>query len=146
MDERYYSKGILTEIQDIFLDTSIDAKTKDEYAMYSFIYNSIKKKLKGNKMKIFISQPMKDRTTEEIEKERLEIIEILKEKLPNVKFDICDTYFKDFDGKPLAFLAKALAILADADIAFFGKGWENARGCKIEHTCCIEYGIVTYEL
>jgi hypothetical protein len=21
------------------------------------------------------------------------------------------------------------------------KGWELARGCKIEHTCCVEYGI-----
>ena len=32
-----------------------------------------------------------------------------------------------------------------ADVAYFAKGWENFRGCKIENTCAVEYGILTIE-
>jgi hypothetical protein len=34
---------------------------------------------------------------------------------------------------------------AGADIAYFAKGWQDARGCKIENTCAIEYGIPVIE-
>jgi hypothetical protein len=38
-------------------------------------------------------------------------------------------------------LAKSLELLSTADVAYFAKGWEEARGCRIENTCAIEYGI-----
>jgi len=31
--------------------------------------------------------------------------------------------------------------LANADIAFFAKGWELAGGCLIEHAGCLKEGI-----
>ena len=31
-------------------------------------------------------------------------------------------------------------------MAVFGNGWDEARGCKIEHLCCVEYGIPTREI
>lgn len=34
---------------------------------------------------------------------------------------------------------------ATADVAYFAKGWDEARGCKIENTCAIEYGITVIE-
>jgi hypothetical protein len=43
------------------------------------------------------------------------------------------------------FLGKSLELLSTADIAYFAKGWENARGCRIENTCAIEYGIAVIE-
>ena len=43
------------------------------------------------------------------------------------------------------FLGKSLELLSTADIAYFAKGWENARGCRIENTCAIEYGITVIE-
>lgn len=49
------------------------------------------------------------------------------------------------DAKPLWFLGKSLELLAGADIAYFAKGWQDARGCKIENTCAIEYGIPVIE-
>ena len=52
------------------------------------------------------------------------------------------------DAKPLWYLGKSLELLSTADIAYFAKGWEEARGCRIEHECAEEYGgiwIVTYE-
>lgn len=49
------------------------------------------------------------------------------------------------DAKPLWFLGKSLELLAGADIAYFTKGWQEARGCKNENTCAIEYGIPVIE-
>ena len=31
--------------------------------------------------------------------------------------------------------------LSGADIAYFAKDWQKARGCKIEHERAVEYGI-----
>lgn len=63
------------------------------------------------------------------------------------KVEVIDSYFEDYSPEngcvPLKYLAKSLDLLADADIAFFTNGWDNARGCKIENQCAIEYGIKT---
>lgn len=97
-------------------------------------------------MKAFISQPMKDKTDEEIKAERVKAIDSLKEKFGE-DVEIIDSFFEDApaDAKPLWFLAKSLELLSTADVAYFCKGWETARGCKIENTCAIEYGIEVIE-
>ena len=47
---------------------------------------------------------------------------------------------------PLCFLAKSLENMAMCHIAYFAKGWENARGCRIEHEVAKAYGLeVVYE-
>lgn len=94
-------------------------------------------------IKVFISQPMRGKSKTEIRKERQKMIEILNSQI-NDEFEILDTIF-DFgeDAKPLQYLAKSLDVLATADVAYFGRGWESTRGCKIEHTCAKEYGIKT---
>ena len=45
----------------------------------------------------------------------------------------------------MKYLAKSLELLADADVAYFARGWEQARGCRIENQCAIEYGIEIVE-
>ena len=57
--------------------------------------------------------------------------------------EVIDSFFQSApaDARPLWFLGKSLELLSTADVAFFAKGWEEARGCKIENTCAIEYGI-----
>ena len=45
------------------------------------------------------------------------------------------------NAAPLWFLGKSIELLSKADIAYFVKGWDKARGCKIEHQCAVEYGI-----
>ena len=54
-----------------------------------------------------------------------------------------DSFFQSapVGAKPLWFIGKSLELLADADVAYFAPGWEEARGCKIEHTCAVEYNI-----
>ena len=94
--------------------------------------------------KIFISQPMRGRSDEEILKERENLVEKAK-KYFNDDIEILDSYFADYNGNALGFLAKSIEVLSHADIALFGKGWENARGCVIEHKCCEEYGIEIIE-
>lgn len=91
--------------------------------------------------KIFISQPMKDKTNEEIISEREYIIELCKKEYEDI--EIIDSFFENapHDARPLWFLAKSLELLSTADIAFFADGWKNYRGCKIEHECAKEYGI-----
>ena len=96
--------------------------------------------------KLFISQPMRDKTNEEIERERQAAIQSVKEKYGD-DVEVIDSFFKDapHDAKPLWFLGKSLELLAGADVAYFCKGWENYRGCRIEHQCAVEYGITVIE-
>ena len=91
--------------------------------------------------KVFISQPMKDRTNQEIEQERKEIIEKAEKYFGEI--EVIDSFFKDapHDAKPLWFLGKSLELLSNADVIVLGKGWKNSRGCRIEHECAIQYGI-----
>ena len=92
--------------------------------------------------KLFISQPMNGKTNEEIEKVREKAIASATDMLGE-PVEVIDSFFKDapHDAKPLWFLGKSLELLATADVAYFAKGWQDARGCKIEHECAIEYGI-----
>lgn len=93
-------------------------------------------------VKAFISQPMNGKTNEEIENERAAAVARIKE-LCGDEVEVVDSFFKDapHEAKPLWFLGKSLELLSTADVAFFCKDWDNYRGCRIEHTCCIEYGI-----
>lgn len=92
--------------------------------------------------KLFISQPMKGKTDEEILAVREKAIKSAEEKLGE-PVEVIDSFFQSApaDARPLWFLGKSLELLSTADVAFFAKGWEEARGCKIENTCAIEYGI-----
>ena len=96
--------------------------------------------------KLFISQPMRDKTDEEILAERERAIESAKKHLGD-DVEVIDSFFKDapHDAKPLWYLAKSLELLSTADIAYFCKDWDKYRGCKIENTCAIEYGIDVIE-
>ena len=92
--------------------------------------------------KLFISQPMRDKTDEEIKMERKKIIEKV-EKFLGEKVEVIDSFFEKapHDSKPLWFLGKSIQLLSTADIAYFADGWDKYRGCIIENICCIDYGI-----
>ena len=81
--------------------------------------------------KLFISQPMRDKTKEEILREREAAIKASSEAIGE-DVEVIESYFEDYDPKdcciPLKYLAKSLELLADADIAYFCYGWDMARG------------------
>ena len=92
--------------------------------------------------KLFISQPMKGKTDEEILEVRNKAILSAKREL-GAEPEVIDSFFQGepVTLKPLGYLGKSLILMADADVVYFAKGWEEARGCRIEHECAIEYGI-----
>lgn len=105
-------------------------------------------------MKAMISQPMGGLTDESIVKTK----EKAKQFLESRGYEVVNTFFVD-DGFseeslkksgvtriPLYYLAKSLESMSLCDIVYFAKGWEGARGCRIEHDVAIEYGLqVIYE-
>lgn len=84
-------------------------------------------------LQVFISQPMNGKTDKEIKEERSRIISKIRKTVIE-PFQVIDSFFESspHDAKPLWFLGKSLELLSTADLAFFSKGWENARGCIIE--------------
>ena len=96
--------------------------------------------------KLFISQPMKGKKDEEILAVREQAIKSAKDMLGE-EVEVIDSFFQNApaDARPLWFLGKSLELLSTADVAYFAKGWEEARGCRIENTCAIEYGITVIE-
>ena len=91
-------------------------------------------------MKIFISQPMNNRTLDEIKKERLYIGYVVGKAYPQREIEILDTLFDlGDDAHALQYLGKSIEIMADADLVVFAKGWQHARGCRIEHDCAVDY-------
>ena len=96
--------------------------------------------------KLFISQPMRGKTDAEILAEREKAIASAERHLGE-KVEVIDSFFQNApaEAKPLWFLGKSLELLSTADVAYFAKGWENARGCRIENTCAVEYGITVIE-
>lgn len=95
-------------------------------------------------LRVFISQPMNGKTDKEIKEERLRIVSKIGDTL-NEPFEVIDSYFESapVDAKPLWFLGKSIELLSSADLVYFSKGWENARGCAIEHSCAVAYMIKT---
>ena len=98
-------------------------------------------------MKIFISQPMRDKTDEQIKAERARAIENVKDMYPDEPVEILDTFFKGapHDAKPLWFLGKSIQFLGGADVAYFIGDWKNYRGCRTENFVAKEYGIKVVE-
>lgn len=97
------------------------------------------------KKKVMISQSMKDKTEEEISKERNKII---KKYLPETQYEVINTIFTEFASKnsPVKCLAKSIDALADVDLVIFAPGWEYARGCRIEYRIAKDYGIALWDL
>lgn len=94
--------------------------------------------------KLFISQPMRGKTDEEIIATREKAI-LTAEIRIGEPVELIDSFFKGApaNAKPLWYLGESIKLMAEADVIFFGKGWYECRGCWIERACAIEYGIET---
>ena len=105
-------------------------------------------------MKAMLSQPMAGKSDKEIVATRDKAIKALEEN----GYEIVNTLFTDewYSNEqmmargvvqiPLCFLAKSLESMSLCHAAYFCKGWENTRGCKIEHETAVAYGLeIIYE-
>jgi hypothetical protein len=104
--------------------------------------------------KAMISQPMANKTPEEIAATRERAIKVLTERgyqFVNTLFTD-EWYHKDKMAErgvvqiPICFLAKSIENMSLCHVAYFCKGWEEARGCRIEHDVAKAYGVeILYE-
>ena len=105
-------------------------------------------------MKAMISQPLAGKTDAEIVETRNRAISALESK----GYEVINTLFTDewYSQEkirergvvqiPLCFMAKSLEHMSLCHAVYFVKGWENARGCKIEHEAAKAYGLtILYE-
>lgn len=98
---------------------------------------------------VFISQPMKDRSRDGIERER----KLIMDDLPQILgVDSVEEIPSLLDTRtirqmhPLYCLGMSIQLLSAAEVAVFAEGWEEARGCRIEHECALQYGIRILDL
>ena len=104
--------------------------------------------------KAMFSQPIGGKTDKEIVETRERVIKYLETK----GYEVVNTLFTDewyshenMEKRgvvqiPLCFLAKSLENMSLCHTVYFCKGWENARGCRIEHEAAVAYGLdIIYE-
>lgn len=87
-----------------------------------------------------ISQPMGHRSSEHIRWEREELVKKLQEQ----GHYVVDTIFteeapKGYD-EAMYFLAKSIEAMSKVDAVIFMRGWQEARGCRIEYQIAKDYG------
>lgn len=97
--------------------------------------------------KAMISQPMGGLTKTEL----LEIRDKAKAVLEEQGYEVLDTVFDSFENCDLCdpehiallHLGKSLEAMALCDVVYFCDGWQEKRGCRIEHQAASSYGIKT---
>ena len=103
--------------------------------------------------KAMISQPMAGKTEVEIIEDRNRAMTTLEEQ----GYEIVNTLFTDewYNSEnmkergvvniPLCFLAKSLENMSKCHAAYFVRGWQDARGCRIEYEAAKAYGLEIIE-
>ena len=95
--------------------------------------------------KLFISQPMRGLSDKEILETREEI-KIKAEQQLGEQLELIDSFVEEYPVEinksvPVWYLGKSIQFLSQADVVYFGEGWQDARGCRIEHEIALRYGI-----
>lgn len=89
--------------------------------------------------KVFVSMPMRDKERSEIISGQQKALSCLSEYLSEPLM-LIETFLDD-NASPLVCLGESIKRMSHADYILFAEGWENARGCRIEHECAKEYGL-----
>ena len=101
-----------------------------------------------------ISQPMAGKTEEEIIAAREKATAFLEGE----EYKVVNTLFIDDRYKvenminegivnfPLYYFANSVMNMCKCNVAYFCKGWEDTRGCRLEHEIAEAYGLkIIYE-
>ena len=104
-------------------------------------------------MKVFISQPMRDKTDEQIRAEREEAVKKIKALYRNCDVEILDTILGDSNeinlesqtSRSMYYLGKLIQYMRYADLVYFMKHWKEYRGCRVEHYVAEQYGLKMME-
>lgn len=103
-------------------------------------------------MKVFISMPMKSKSTEQVRVEMGKVFEKIKGTLPEAELidSVIEGADSDIaakgDGIGIWYLGESLKRLSEADLVFFVNEWDAYRGCNIEHQVARQYGKFCIEI
>lgn len=88
--------------------------------------------------KVMISQPMNGISGDEIVK----TYKNARGKLTRKGYEVVDQYLGQCEAiNRIACLGLSIEAMAECQAVYFCNGWEDARGCRIEHEVAEEYGL-----
>lgn len=98
-------------------------------------------------MLVYVSQPMSDKSDQEIIAVREKVFSDFQAENPDAT--LLGSYMDQaelqkmpvYKNQPVAMLGEALQMMADADVVLFAPGWEKYRGCRIEDRVATYYDI-----
>lgn len=105
--------------------------------------------------RVFISQPMRGKTDEEILAVKEACEKKCKALFPDEEITFTSGFFKPDElnvvdreifgalsdvQKPVWCLGKSIRVLGMSDAIYFADDWKDARGCVIEHDIAVAYG------
>lgn len=95
--------------------------------------------------KVFISQPMRGLTDEEIKENRNKGMDAINKLYDDAIFlnSIIDEDAPEGMNEPVWYLSKSIEMMAQADVVVFLPGWESTRGCVVENVIATKYGYDT---
>lgn len=92
--------------------------------------------------KIFISQPFKGRTEEEVFEERGRLQKMVEE-VYGEPVEVIDQYHQTASkgAGRFYYLSQDLLMMGEADLIVFSRNWHTAKGCMVEHELARVYGL-----
>ena len=106
--------------------------------------NSEEKEMLEQKLNVFISVPMHDKTKQQIEDELTthihKVYDYVKRNY-NKNVRIIESIIDDSEKyTPIECLSISIKMMSQADLVVMYPDWQYARGCKIEHEIAVFYG------
>lgn len=96
---------------------------------------------------LFVSQPFKGKTEEEVFSQR----RMIKDKIEELIGEEClviDQYHQtapEGAGR-FYYLSQDILMMDEADIIVFSPDWMTAKGCRVEHELAVSYGLNMIEV
>lgn len=89
---------------------------------------------------IMISCPMKGKTREQIDEERANMMDLVWNIYPDacIRASVIENHEEKTE---LECFSESIFHMSQCDILAMGHGWENARGCKLEHEIAKAYNM-----
>ena len=91
-------------------------------------------------VRVFLSTPMKDKRTSEINDRVVAVTKIVRKMFPSKMITVSLGKIPDATKRsPVKALGESIKAMDDFDLVIFDYGWQKARGCRIEHDVCTAY-------
>lgn len=107
------------------------------------IATSTNSPLLKRRINVFVSTPMRGRTETEIKESIQRGFNYARDLYIGDDVQLINSYDPDLNAvvNPVIMLGRSIEKLGYADVCVFMEGWEDARGCNIEHAVCNQYNI-----